>query len=227
MCIFGQHTTTRVYLLSGIARCNHCGTYLVAQSSHNGPWYNVYCFCPSVRRAIDCPSQSTFAVQDTLDDQVALLISRLRLPENWKARLEEKLRTTAKRKTSKDARRKRLTAQMERLRDMYVDGDYTKSEYQERRLALEAQREDFKEDKPETPPEQAVLEVGEALSTLHKAWSDSPKEYRREMLNLIFEELWVDTIEQELISVVPTAEFEELVRLPGLEEREDGRFYIR
>lgn len=79
----GGKPTNRIYLLSRIARCEHCGTFIVSQtnvrsrtarrSGKTTTYTTAYYYCPAVRRQITCPTESNMATASVFDKQVAQL----------------------------------------------------------------------------------------------------------------------------------------------------------
>ena len=220
----GGPRSGRIYLLSQLAVCSHCGLHLVAQCS-GGPkstggktWVEYY-YCPSRRRSIDCPSQSRFLRVEELDAQIADLVKRLQLPLDWRDRLEE-LAEHHEEQENIEGKRRYLKSKLRRLRDLYLEGDYSKPEYDRQKAELQTQLDSLR-----TPEQPEVEHAGETLESLGAQWAGALKKYQREMLRVIFEAIYVDTVTRELVSVKPYTPFVPLFRMDGLEEKEDGCFH--
>jgi hypothetical protein len=156
-----------------------------------------------------------------VEEQIADLVRQLQLPEDWRERLKE-LSDHQEEREDVECKRRYLRNRLRRLRDLYLDGDFTKAEYDRRKADLQSQL-----DLLQVPEQPAIKQAGETLESLGAEWASAPKKYQREMLLVIFEEAYVDTKTSELVSVKPYPQFVPLFRMDGLEEKEDGRFYLR
>src|SRR5690606_15028907 len=81
---FGQRK--RTYMLTGIARCPECGLTLRGQSGGNDTRY--YRHRPEAR-GYDCASPGRYIRADVLEPMWSDIMSRIRLPEDWRQRIEE------------------------------------------------------------------------------------------------------------------------------------------
>jgi site-specific DNA recombinase len=212
----------RIYLLHRVARCWHCGRFLHMSPSRkpNGelkPFYTE----PGKTLMTDCPAAGRHVRQELVDAQVAELVGRLELPDDWRERLAELAHQPEKRENL-EARRRYLKDKLKRLRDCYVEGDYTRAEYNRQKADLQGQLDSLRE--PEPP---AVEQAGEVLESLGLEWANAPKKYKRDMLRCIFEGIYVDMLARRLVAVKPWPPFVPLFRMDGLEEGEEGVFYVR
>jgi hypothetical protein len=213
----------RVYLLARLARCSKCGLRLTSQTSegkgrkgHETQYY----LCPARRRSVDCLAGGEFVPSEEIDAQVADLVSRLVLPEDWRERLEE-LAEHQEERENVEGKRRYLEGKLRRLKFLFMEeGDLSEGEYRRRKADLQAQLDALRP--PETPK---VEQAGETLETIGQEWANAPKKYRRDMLHCIFEAIFVDVEAQGLVCVKPYLPFVPLFRMDGLEEKEDGCFY--
>ena len=97
--------------------------------------------------------------------------------------------------------RRELTAQLERLRELYVMGDLTKSRYVMRRQMLE---EELQRTKPPTDPD---LDRAQALlGDSARFWDAEPEPAeRRKLLLSLFAQVWAK--DGEIVAVKPNAAF--------------------
>jgi site-specific DNA recombinase len=213
----------RVYLLARLVRCSHCGLKLVSQTSRGKGRRGAaipYHYCPSRRRAMDCPTQGTWIRMDVVEPQVATLVERLQLPEDWRDRLEE-LSNHREERADVEGRRKYLQGKLRRLRELYLDGDFDRGEYDRRKAELQVQLDALRI--PEAPD---VEQAGEVLESLGAEWAQAPKRLQRDMLRTIFEAIFVDVLSRKVVSVKPYPPFVPLFRMDGLTEGKDGLFYV-
>jgi site-specific DNA recombinase len=211
----------RVYLLARLARCHHCGLRLVSQAcgGRKGKRGKQYYTCPATRRAIECAAGGRFVQAEIIDEQVADLVKRLHLPDDWRERLKE-LSNHQEERRSVEGRRRYLQSKLRRLRELYLDGDFEKAEYNRRKVELQTELDALR-----MPDQPQIEQAGETLESLGAEWLDAPKRLQHEMLKVIFESVTVDIAGQQLVCVKPHAPFVPLFRMDGLEEKEDGCFY--
>jgi hypothetical protein len=179
-----------------------------------------YYLCPARRRSVDCPAGGEFAPAEEIDAQVAKLVSRLVLPDDWRERLEE-LSEHQEERENVEGKRRYLEGKLRRMKFLFMEeGDLSEGEYRRRKVDLQAQLDALQI--PDTPE---VEQAGETLESLGQEWANAPKKYRRDMLSCIFEAIYVDVEAKRLLCVKPYPPFVPLFRMDGLEEKEDGCFY--
>jgi site-specific DNA recombinase len=212
----------RVYLLHRVAKCSRCGRFLHVSPKRNWdgslrPYYTE----PGKVLLTDCPAAGRHVRQDMVDPQVEALVKQVRLPDDWRDRLGELAEHRADVDQVED-KRKYLQGRLRRLRDLYLDGDFSKAEYDQRRADLKAELDALR-----TPEAPAIEQAAETLQSLADIWDGASLRIRRDMLRTIFEGIYVDMLNGQVVCVKPFAPFVALFRMDGLEEREDGRFYPR
>jgi len=176
-------------------------------------------YCPSKRRTIACSAAGRFVKATVVEEQVAKLVKLLRLPDDWRDRLVE-LAGEQEDRGEVERKRRYLQDKLRRLRNLYLEGDLEKAEYNRRKVELQMQLSALRE-----PGQPEIEQAGETLESLGMEWVGAPLQYQREMLQVIFESIHVDTLAGKVICVKPYTPFVPLFRMDGLEEREDGYFY--
>jgi len=156
-----------------------------------------------------------------IDAQVIELVSQLILPDDWRERLIE-LAEHRDEQENVEEKRRYLERRFGRLKFIFLEGDMSEAEYRRQKTEMQTQLDALRTPKP---PE--VEKAGGTLESLGQEWADAPKKYSRDMLRCIFEEIVVDVEAQRLVYVKPYPPFVPLLRMDGLEEREDGWFYPR
>jgi site-specific DNA recombinase len=215
----GRRRSDRVYLLAGVAVCSECGLRLVSQTSTKAGRKDIPQYlCPSRRRAIQCNARKHLTRGDVIDQQVGELIKRLQLPEE-RERLEE-LAEHKEEKQDIEGERRKLRGKLRRLREVYVDGDLSRGEYDRRRAELQAEIDALRE--PEAPQ---VEEAGATLESLSDAWEGATVQLRAAVLKTIFESVVVDVTARRVVCVMPYPQFAPLFRMDGLKEH-GGCFYV-
>jgi hypothetical protein len=145
---------------------------------------------------------------------------RLPLPAAWRDRLEE-LAEHREKRDQVEGKRLYLQGKLRRLREVYIDGDLGRGEYNRRLADLEAELDALRE-----PEALEVEEAGATLESLAEAWKDAPMRLRAEMLKAIFESVVIDVAARRLVCVKPYPPFAPLFRMDGLREKV-GCFYVR
>jgi hypothetical protein len=144
---------------------------------------------------------------------------RLQLPDDWRERLDE-LAEHQEERTNIEGKRKYLQGKLRRLRELYVEGDFSNEEYRRRETDLQAQLDALR-----VPEQPAVDQADETLQSLGQEWASAPKKHRRDRLRCIFEAIVVDVEAKGLVYVKAYPPFVPLFRMDGLEEKQDGCFY--
>jgi hypothetical protein len=205
------------YLLSGLARCHLCDFNLRASFGKGGSYLRER----SHWDGYDCPAGRRSVPVTVIDPQVEGIVCRLRLPDDWQARLSEFM---AERKGlgEIEKERRRVSAALERLADLYQWGHVDRSKYKRRRAELEAELSALV-----MPGQTAVAEAGRYLEQVGALWDDADLPQRRDLLHAILETVRVDVLARRVLCVEPKPEFVVLFQQMEELEEENGRFYIR
>jgi Recombinase zinc beta ribbon domain len=137
--------------------CERCGARMHGACGSRPPVRRYLC---STRRHGDgCDQPITRA--EPLEEQLVEWISDFRPDEELRATILASIRTAARESNDDSLRRRELVGQLERLRDLYVMGDLSKSEYVLRRQALEDELS-----RPRPPVRSEARESGRASRRL-------------------------------------------------------------
>jgi len=165
-----------VYPLSGLLYCKQCGKRLRAQKSPSGKRY-YHCSDPLNE---ECTRR--MAMADILEEQVAQIISSIRLPDNW--RMENHPSQESYQQI--DQRRNELQQSIERLDFRWDMGFIEKEDYMAKRKALQQQL-----DQNQPIVEQDLREAETMLRQFDSAWAIGDLVCRKQLLNLLVESVWV------------------------------------
>ena len=212
----GGRRSDTPYLLHRVVFCHECEQVMYADP---GKW-GLYWRDSARFRGIDCPVAGRGVKMERLDVHVAELVRRLRLPDDWRERLAE-IAEHREEQENLEGKRNYLRGRLRRLREVYIDGDLDRADYERRRAKLQAQL-----DALQVPEVNEIEEAGETLETLADAWDGAPVRLQRSMLRCIFEGIYVDVLAAKVVFVKPWPPFWPLFRMDGLEEREKGVFYV-
>jgi site-specific DNA recombinase len=212
----GGPRTVRVHLLQGIAHCAHCRLPMHV----NWGGGHRYLVCSAKARALPCQVGGRGVRQSAVDPQIQALVARLRLPEDWRERLEE-LAGQADPAPDIEGQRCYLAGKLARLRDLYIEGDFDRAEYRRRRAGLQAQLDGLR-----APEPSQIERAGELLADFGKIYAGAALALQRDMLRTMFEAVYLDIGAARVVCVKPWPEFAALFRMDGLWEVEDGCFWI-
>ncbi|TML13409.1 MAG: hypothetical protein E6G33_12090 [Actinobacteria bacterium] len=121
------------YLLRKLLHCERCGARMHGTRGSRPPVRRY--LCSTRRHGPGCDQPITRA--EPLEAQLVKWISDFRLDEKLRAAIVASIRNASRGSNDDAVRRRELVGQLDRLRDLYVMGDLSKSEYVLRRQALE------------------------------------------------------------------------------------------
>jgi hypothetical protein len=125
------------------------------------------------------------------------LVKRLKLPDDWRQRLQKLAEHRADQAQVED-KRKYLQRVLRNLQKQQQWEHISDKEYLRQRGEVESQLDTLRV--PETPD---VQQAGETLEGLGVEWANAPKKYQRDMQRVIFEAIYVDILAQRVICVKP------------------------
>jgi DNA invertase Pin-like site-specific DNA recombinase len=128
----------RTYLLSEILYCSACGKRLVGMYQDGNQWYR------HDRAKRNCPAKSMVKAI-VIEAQVIERLGQFQMPEQLKARIQFLARQMVKEQGKPEwqearATLKRLDNKLKTLKEMRIEGEITKSEYEQRKKEIESQR---------------------------------------------------------------------------------------
>lgn len=151
---------------------------------------------------------------------MAQIVKRLHLPDDWQAQIAEIANHPAERDKA-EQQQQTLEGRLARLADLYEMGDLERDQYIKRRAEIQTALASL-----DIPEEPAIVQAGEYLESLAGLWDSLTRKEQREVLHIIFADILLDVGEAKVIAVKPNRDFVPLFRFDGMEEREDGYFYI-
>ena len=185
------------WALSGLATCASCGKSMTSSGRSDG---RRRIQCSGRVQGTGCTEPTFFA--DVVENQIGEILRNFDVDPTRRKRLISAYMQGQQQDTTTESTRKRLGRQLQRLRDLYLEGDLSRAEYQERRDETQRQLDAL-------PVVQASnKDVGEQLATylsnLSLAWRDATAEER----NLMARELFSETIvaNKTAVAVVPRPE---------------------
>lgn len=179
-----NQVTRRVYLLSGILNCKHCGRRMRAQSTRKFRYYRE-----SARLGgLDCAFDGHSVRADEIEEEISRLMQSLILPENWQTTLQEML-NSQKNEVDPNREKARIKGEIRRMREGYKRGLYEGDEHTFWR-EIESLQVQLNAIEQLTPHE--VQQAGSLLANLQNVWHSATPEERQELCHLILEKIVYD-----------------------------------
>ena len=164
----------RIYLLSGLLVCAHCGRTLRAMTSGGRCYYRDL---TRIDHSGDC-DQPTLRATD-IEAQVLAFVNRLRLPPDWRAWCEQTLRAPAE-QAAYEQQLAQLRARWQRAQELYLAGTLSKEDFQRERWRYQADANSL------TPKEiSAIIEAGNTLEALPEVLATGSTLKQNELLRLV------------------------------------------
>jgi DNA invertase Pin-like site-specific DNA recombinase len=182
------------YLLRKLLCCERCGARMHGCRTGRNAMRRYQ--CSTRRHHSTCEQRTVPAIP--IEEQLIGWLHDFQ-PDNALRRLVlDTIQVQTGTRPGEDAeRRRQLTSQLERLRDLYVMGDLTKPEYVMRRQALE---EELQRTKPPTSPD--LDRAAAILEDFTRFWDAEPEPAERRKLVLsLFEQVWQK--DGQIIAVKP------------------------
>jgi site-specific DNA recombinase len=190
---------SRVYALSGLARCARCGWPMRGSASARQRYYRD----PAHDQGRDCDQRQVRA--DEAEDAVGDFLRRMTLPANWQEVVLKLIDREAGRGQDILSDRTRIKRQLERLKRLFVLGDLTEREYTVERNRLEAQLAAL------IPPLMPDLEqAAELLQNIGPILEAATSEERREFMQILLEAVYLDAEKGPAVAIEPRAEYRAL-----------------
>lgn len=129
------------------------------------------------------------------------IVSHIRLPENWRKRIEE-LAGNADERAAMLKERDILREKLRRLTQAYTELLVDEKDYQLQRDQLQSRIA------ASVPPDSpSVVEAGELLAELGTLWEAATPEEQRDLTRLMVKAVYVDIVEQRITAIEPLPQF--------------------
>ena len=215
-----EQKTARIHLLQSLAVCSHCGRRLRIQTPKNFPTY--YREDSHLRGYYDCPYSGQSIHADDLDEQIATLVTSLKLTVTWEQDVNNLLHKEQE-GPDPEAQRKEIRMKMRLMRDNYESGFYEGEEFQYKQKA-NALKE--KLDLLNRVPESAINKAARTLLNLRESWEWATKEERKLLVRTMIQEVGCDVSTKKIVWLKVSPDFEILFRLMGGLHPDSGRKYF-
>jgi site-specific DNA recombinase len=202
------------YLLRKLLYCERCGARM--QGTRGSRAQHRRYQCGTRRRSGEC--SQTIVPAEPLEAQLVDWLRDFGPDSELRGMVVDAIKAASQEQAGTDPQRRRdLLAQLDRLQDLYVMGDITRSQYVMRRQALE---EEVQRIGPPIDPD--IAEAEALLDDFARFWEieDNPGE-RHKLLAQLFDRIWQDG--GTIVAVKPRAPFAcyfQAADVAGCDERE-------
>jgi DNA invertase Pin-like site-specific DNA recombinase len=201
---------SRVYALSGIARCARCGGPMRGWAPSKGR--RRYYRDLARDHGRECDQRSVWA--DQAEDALGDFLRGLVLPQDWQAQVLAVLQERAGRQKDIEGERVRIESHLERLKRLFVLGDMTEREYLAERDRLRARLATL------IPPAMPDLsKAADLLSDFAVVWGAATPSERKQIVHTLLDVVYLDADDGPVVAIQPKPEYATLFNLA---ERERG-----
>ncbi len=170
----------RVYLLSGLLRCEQCGQPFRAMRSQQRRYYRDV---SRINHTSDCP-QPTLHAED-IEAQVRDFFTNLHLPSDWRTWVETR-HLTVEQQAVQQEQRAAVEERWTRAQELYLAGWSDKAQLQAERWQYQTGLTDL------TPSEvSAIIGAGQVLEQLPEVLAEEDVLKQNTLLRLILAGVWV------------------------------------
>ena len=195
----GYHTPDRTYLLSDVLFCATCGAKLVGGFQDGQQWYRHDgkhgCMAKGWVKAV------------LLEAQVMERLSQFSLPDQLKERIRALARKLVSNETRPDWQAARtqlvsLARKLDTLKEMRLEGEVDKKEYDRRKSEYEAQQHEAQKKLASAPADvQDLDDLLKKVDQIAEVIRDGEPQQKKKMFNALFER--IETRDGELVLLRP------------------------
>ncbi len=188
-------------MLSGLARCDVCKRSLHCQPSASGKYYREMSY---QRGYADCPNERKGARVDAVDAYIHELMQSIQLPDGWLLDAQKNLGSDQE-LLEIEKRRSSLEAERRRLKEIRVIGEFDEDLdiYNNRMAYLRREISAM----PTFDQLETLREIAESMKDLPETWREASKRDRRDLLQLILDEVRIDVAGNRLVAIKPKTLF--------------------
>ncbi len=195
----GHSTPDRTYLLSDILYCAQCGAKLVGGFQDNAQWYRhdgkKGCTVKGWVKAV------------LLEAQVMDRLSQFALPDQLKERIRALARKLVSNEAQPDWQQARATLQrlarkLDTLKELRIEGEIDKKEYDRRKVEIEAQQRDAQDKLRHAPTDVRDLEdLLNKIDEFAEVIREGTPQQKKKLFNALFER--IETRDGEMTLLKP------------------------
>jgi len=204
---------SRVYPLSGVARCARCGHPMRGSWASGRRYYRD----PARDQGRECDQRMVRA--DDAEDALGAFLQSLSLPADWREQVLEMIRDQAGDPEETARQRARLEGQLGRLKRLFLLGDLDEIEYKLERDRLRAQLDAL------APPVVPDLEkAAELLGDFGAIWQAATPLEKKQIAGTLLQAVYLDADRGPVVAIEPKSEYAALFGL--MAEQESPRLLV-
>ena len=181
--------------LSGVAKCVECGATL--RTMRNRGVARMVCNT-RIKRAACSQKSARLNIYET---QLQDYLDAFHIPQDYQEKLLAAQRQMDLAYDDTDARRKRLSQAVERLKELYKWGDIDRAQYQAESGGI---REQLDALEPAADVDGRMERLAGFLKDVASAWRAADQERRNKLARAVFSAVWVEN--QQVLGVTPRHE---------------------
>ena len=184
----------RIYPASGTLFCWECGTRYRGQNAHGERRY----YDPGqAEYRIEC-RQPKLVDASAIEEQLGGILGDISLPADWRQHILRQVNRYNP--EDNEQKRRQLQAQLERAKQLFIQGDLTGDEYKTEKMRVHASLSRLQ---PVTG--RSLIDAGELLSDFSRIWGLANLEERKKLLRASLEAAYIE--ESAITAVKPRPEF--------------------
>ncbi len=187
----------RICSLTGLAYCWYCKGRIHISCTVKG---KARLGCYNRAKGWECQQRS--ASLSVYEEQVQAYLRTFHIPEDYQRRIVEAQSKLQAAYSDTDKERSRLKTQLQRAKELYEWGDYTREEYLQRREMI---RKELTSLEPSRNDPKQLKRLASFLANVADAWEAATPEQRNKLARCLFEEVWLR--DKTVVAVKPRPEF--------------------
>ena len=140
--------------------------------------------------------------------QILTYMATFHIPEDYQQRILEDHGKLQAAYSDTEGQRRKLEVQLKRVKELYVWGDYIRSEYEARKDLILAQMEQLE---PHGLEVQHLDKFAQFLGDVPAAWEAATQEQRNKLARTLFDQVWLK--DKAVVAVKPRPELEPFFKL--------------
>lgn len=203
----GQSTTradARTFSLTGLVTCHECEGRVGIMGGHNG---KPRLRCRNrITKAKPCANSMT--ALEVYEEQIGAYLAAFQIPPDYQERLLAMVQAVEPDTADPERERRRIEARLDRIKELYDWGDYTRERYLGERAELQRQLSGLA--RAESPAGDLDV-LATVLEDVRAAWDVADQPERNHLARVLFEDVRV--LGDEVVGVKPRDAFAPFFRL--------------
>ncbi|MFC1961206.1 recombinase family protein [Chloroflexota bacterium] len=185
-----------IYVLASLARCKDCKLTLRCGATGSGKKTRYYRHFAK-QRGYDCVVRDKGVRAEELEAAWSEIVSAIKLPEDWRKRVEELVSDVDERETVLKERLV-ITEKIKRLKRMYQDLIVEDDEYQTTLKDLQTRLSGLV-----LPSNPQLIQAGEYLENLGKLWEQATMQEKMDLSRVLVKTVFINVEDGAITSIEP------------------------